>query len=260
MSERSFATETGTIYYEVLEATTPRQHLAPPLVLLHNFMSSGRAAWGPLLDSLRVHQRILLPDLPGHGQSVGHPAGFNHRTIARQLAAWLTAEGALHAHLAGCSSGGMLAQLLVAEKLMQPRTLILVSTTHSTNPSTAGHAGQLEPVDFKAAPNWMEATARLHDPYHYEGYYEEVILAGFRRLRPETAIDLPLAMLEDFALPACIVHGAADEFFPPTVAERMAAALPDAELHIVPQQTHALLFRQPWRVAQIMVEFLDKHQ
>jgi len=260
MSERSFVTETGTIFYEVIEASAPRQEPAPALVLLHNFMSSGRAAWGPLLDALRVHWRILLPDLPGHGQSIGHPAGFNHRHIARQLAAWLEAEQASQAHLAGCSSGGMLAQLLVAEGLMQPRTLTLVSTTHSTNPATSGHAGQLEPADFKAAPNWMEATARLHDPYHYEGYYEDVILAGFRRLRPETAIDLSLTALASFAMPTCIIHGAADEFFPPAVAQRMAATMPDAELHLIPRQSHALLFRQPWRVAQIMVEFLDKHQ
>lgn len=260
MSEHTFATDTGTLFYEVIEATAPSRKPAPTLVLLHNFMSSGRAAWGPLLDALCVHQRILLPDLPGHGQSIGHPASFNHRQIARQLAVWLAAEQAQDAHLAGCSSGGMLAQLLIAEGLMHPRTLTLVSTTHSTNPATSGHAGQLEPADFRAATNWMEATARLHDPYHYEGYYEDVILAGFRRLRPETAIDLPLSALAGFALPVCIIHGEADEFFPPAVAARMAAALPDATLHVVPRQTHALLFRQPWRVAQIMVEFLDKHQ
>lgn len=260
MSERTFATETGSLFYEALEANDPRQTPAPTLVLLHNFMSSGRAAWGPLLEMLRVHHRILLPDLPGHGRSLGHPTSFNHRQIARQLAAWLAIEDAQHAHLAGCSSGGMLAQLLVADGLMQPKTLTLVSTTHSTNPVTSGYAGQLDPADFKAAPNWMEATARLHDPYHYEGYYEDVILTAFRRLRPDTSIDLPLAALSSFALPVCIIHGAADEFFPPTIAERMAAALPDAALHIVPRQSHALLFRQPWRVAQIMVEFLDKHQ
>ena len=259
MSEHTFVTETGSIFYEVLDATHPRPKAAPPLVLLHNFMSSGRAAWGPLLDALREHQRILLPDLPGHGRSLGHPADFNHRQIARQLAAWLEAEQAHHAHLAGCSVGGMLAQLLVAEKFMQPRTVTLISTTHSTNPTTAGHSGRLDPADFKAAPSWMEATARLHDPYHYPGYYEEVILASFRRLHAEIAIDLPLATLADFWMPVCIIHGTADEFFPPAIAERMAAALSNAELHLVSQQRHALLFRQPWRVARLMVEFLHKH-
>jgi pimeloyl-ACP methyl ester carboxylesterase len=60
-------------------------------------------------------------------------------------------------------------------------------------------------------------------------------------------------------MPLCIIHGERDEFFPPSIPQQMAAAAPEAELHLIPQQTHALIFRQPWRVAQIMVEFLQKH-
>ena len=60
-------------------------------------------------------------------------------------------------------------------------------------------------------------------------------------------------------MPVCVIHGSRDEFFPSYIAEEMAAAAPLGELHIVPQQTHALIFRQPWRVAQIMLEFLAKH-
>jgi len=221
-------------------------------------MSTGRTAWGPLLDALNADFRILLPDLPGHGQSVGHPIGFDHCTMARQLAALLAHEKAFDAHLAGCSSGGMLAQLLVAGELMQPATLALVSTTYSVNPATTGHVALLEPARFQAGRRWMEATARLHDPYHYDGYYEDVLLAGFRRLRPETAIDLPLTALQRFAMPVCIIHGAEDEFFPVAIPEDMTAALPDAELHIIPRQTHGLIFRQPWRVAEIMVQFLHR--
>ena len=39
----------------------------------------------------------------------------------------------------------------------------------------------------------------------------------------------------------------------------MAATLPDAELHLIERQTHALLFRRPWQVAKIMLQFLSKH-
>jgi 3-oxoadipate enol-lactonase len=254
---RTFATETGVIAYAVLEAQ--RAGDAPTLVLLHNFMSTGRAAWGALLDVLNVRYRVILPDLPGHGQSIGHPLGFHHRRIAGQLAALLTQESAHHAHLAGCSSGGMIAQLLVAGGLMQPATLTLISTTYSTNPATTGYLPPLEPAHFQAGRRWMEATARLHDPYHYDGYYAEVVLAGFRRLRPETAIDLQLSDLARFTLPVCLIHGAEDEFFPVAIPQAMAAALPDAALHIVPGQSHGLIFRQPWRVAATMVQFLDAH-
>ena len=259
--ERTFATDTGVIAYEVLEAQEPPADGAAPatLTLLHNFMSSGRSAWGALLPVLKRTHRILLPDLPGHGASLGHPQGFHHWAIARQLAALMRAEAAAEGHLAGCSSGGMIAQLLVHHKLVQPATLTLVSTTHSTNPTATGATQALTPENFQAGRKWMEATARLHDPYQGEEYYARTLLPGFRALRPDTAIDLPLEALRAFTLPVCLIHGARDEFFPVALAERMADTLPNAELHVVPHQSHALIFRQPRVVADLMAEFLSRH-
>jgi pimeloyl-ACP methyl ester carboxylesterase len=253
-----FPTATGHIAYAVIEAQEAGAEAPHTLTLLHNFMSSGEAAWGRLLPELSRRHRILLPDLPGHGRSLGHPANFDHRAIARQLAALMHREGFAESNLAGCSSGGMLAQLLVVDQLVTPATLTLISTTYSVNPATTGNQARLVPEHFRAATNWLEATARLHDPYRYPGYFDQELLPGFRRLTGETAIDLPLEALRRFRLPLCLIHGSQDEFFPEYIPQQMAAMAPDAELHIVPQQTHALLFRQPWQVAKIMLEFLSK--
>lgn len=254
-----FATATGSIYYEVL-ASTLTSAIAPPTVtLLHNFMSNGQTAWGPFLPGLRQHYRVLLPDLPGHGRSQGYPEHFDHTEIARQLAALMHAEGAEQGHLAGCSSGGMIAQLLVEHQFVQPKTLTLVSTTHSTNAATTGSMAIVTPENFKAGRNWMEMTAKLHDLHHYAGYYKEVLLPEFRQLNAQNAIDLPLTALEAWTLPVCIIHGAEDEFFPTFIVEKMAIALPDAELHIIPNQTHALIFRQSGIVRELMLDFLQRH-
>ncbi len=254
-----FATATGSIYYAVL-ASTSTTELAPPTVtLLHNFMSSGQTAWGPLLPALRQSYRILLPDLPGHGRSQGYPEQFDHTQIARQLAALMHAEGAEQGHLAGCSSGGMIAQLLVEHQFVQPKTLTLVSTTYSINSATTGNLAIITPEKFKAGRNWMEVTAKLHDPHHYNGYYDEVLLPNFRQLNPQNAIDLPLTALETWTLPVCIIHGAQDEFFPTFIVENMATALPNAELHIIPNQTHTLIFRQSGIVRDLMLNFLQRH-
>jgi len=255
---RTFVTDTGVIAYDLLEPLEAPVEGAKPqtLVLLHNFMSTGRSAWGALLPVLNRTHRVLLPDLPGHGASIGYPPGYHHWAIARQLAALMRAEDAETGHLAGCSSGGMIAQLLVHHKMVQPATLTLVSTTHSTNRAVTGATNALVPENFQAGRKWMEATARLHDPWQGAGYYEDVLLPGFRALRPHTAIDLPLDALRAFNLPTCLIHGARDEFFPVSLVEQMAAALPHAELHIIPRQTHALIFRQPWQVAEIMAAFL----
>ncbi len=254
-----FPTATGSIYYEVVGPDSPTGSEAPTLTLLHNFMSTGQAAWGPLLPALREHYRLLMPDLPGHGRSQGHPTDFGHTEIARQIAALMQSEGATQGHLAGCSSGGMVAQLLVQHGFVQPHTLTLISTTHSTNPATTNNYASTAPEDYKAGRNWMAATAKLHDVYHYPGYYNEVLLAGFRHLRSQYAIDLPLSALREWTLPVCIIHGEQDEFFPRLIAEAMAQTLPQAELHIVPAQTHALIFRQPWKVSELMLAFLRQH-
>jgi 3-oxoadipate enol-lactonase len=247
-------TASGLLYYEQIGPVD-----APPLTLLHNFMSSGRSAWGPLLPALRERYRILLPDLPGHGRSQGYPEQFDHVEMARQLAPLMREADATGGHLAGCSSGGMIAQLLVHHHLVEPRTLTLISTTYSTNPARTNNSVDVTPERFKAGAGWMEATARLHDPHHYLGYYHEVLLPGFRQLGPETAIDLALDDLSKWSLPVCIIHGEADEFFPPIIVEQMADALPAAELHLIPEQTHALLFRQPWVVRELMLAFLARH-
>lgn len=252
MSE--FQTPTGTIFYEVLGNQSAA---APSLTLLHNFMSTGRTAWGGILPKLEEF-RILLADLPGHGRSLGHPPNYSYYEIGGQIADLMRQEGFADGHLAGCSAGGMIAQLMLQQSLLQPASLTLVSTTYSTNPATTGGGAQLSPENFIASPKWLDATAKLHDPYQGEGYFYGELLPGFKTLRTDHWIDLPLDELRRFDLPASIIHGEQDEFFPVSVPERMHEMLPNSELHIIPNQTHALIFRQPWVVGDIMRDFLTR--
>lgn len=253
-----YRTENGTIAYELLEAQE-NPATAPSLTLLHNFMSTGRAAWGALLPTLNRRYRILLPDLPGHGASVGFPADFDHRTIAGQLGALMYEVGAERGHLAGCSSGGMVAQRMVQHGIIAPRTLTLVSTTYSTNPHTTGVTNPVTPERFQAGRNWLQATAKLHDPLHGADYFDTVLLPGFRNLTPATTVDLTVADMEQMPTPICVIQGDEDEFFPPRIVEQMAEAYPDCEVHLIAGQTHALLFRAPAKVGEVMIEFLGRH-
>ncbi len=259
-----FSTATGHLYYEVYEQAPPRSTHHPAesprtLTLLHNFMSTGDTAWGTMIESLRRTYRVLVPDLSGHGQSIGYPIGFHHTVMAQQVASLMEAEGAANGHLAGCSSGGMIAQLLVHHDLVAPASVTLVSTTYTVDHAKlTSESEPLETENFRAGRRWLEATARLHDPFHYDGYFEDELLTGFRKLTPRTAIDLPLTAYETWPMPVCIIHGAEDEFFPAEVAQQMAAALPDAELNIVPDQSHALIFRRPWQVGTLLEAFLTR--
>lgn len=253
-----FATQDGTIFYEVVEPETGEAQAT--LTLLHNMMSTGRTAWGRMVPQLAKQYRILLPDLPGHGRSQGHPVGFDYRRMAEQIAALMTAEDALHGHLLGCSAGGMVAQHLVHLGWATPATVTLVSTTYSTAAEVTAGAQALKPENFQFGKRWMEATAKLHDEHHYPGYYEEVMLAAYREMTPATTIDLPLTAFAQWTMPVCLIHGAEDEFFPVNVVQQMADTIRDAQLHVVPDQAHALIFRQPWKVLGFIEDFLAKQE
>lgn len=257
-----FETDTGTIYYEVLGHDSEDR---PWVTLIHNFMSTGRTAWAQIAPKLAESYRVLVPDLPGHGRSVGYPQGFHYGTMAQQLAGLMQAVGVFESpdsgagHLAGCSAGGMIAQLLVAQGLVNPQTLTLISTTHSMNPETAGAPVTSDPDRFRFGGNWIEATAGLHDPHQGEGYFRRELLQAATQRTPRLTVDLSLSALAEWSMPVCLIHGEDDEFFPIDVARNMAAHLPAAQLHVIPGQSHALIFRQGWKVRDLMFDFLSAH-
>lgn len=262
---REFTTATGAIAYELLGPETPRA----TVLLLHNILSTGRTAWGMI--ALRLADegyRVILPDLPGHGHSRGFPPGLVHREMAAQLAdlargvmgnAAGDAAGDAPLHVAGCSAGGILAQWIVHDHLLPAQTLTVVSSTFSVNSATTGVVVDLRPEAFKFGSSWLEATAKLHDPIQGAGYFETTLLPLFRSLRPADMIDLHPAALADWQLPVCIIHGAEDEIFPDLLAGEMHMFLPNSELHMIPGQGHALIFRQSRQVSALLLQFLARH-
>lgn len=250
-----FTTSTGTIFYQDLG---PEQPLAPVL-LLHNFMSTGRTAWGSIANELAKEYRVIVPDLPGHGRSIGFPPNFDHRQIAMQIADLADSLDLFTLHVAGCSAGGAVAEWIVAEELLDVRTLTLVSSSYSVSSETTGISIDTRPEAYRAGDNWLEVTAKLHDIYQGEGYFERVLLPGYRALTPARSVDLPLDSLAQWELPVCIIHGEEDEIFPVALAEQMHATLPNSELHVIPGQAHSLIFRQSRKVGMIIQDFLAEH-
>lgn len=251
-----FDTEDGFIHYEVLNGSS--HSAAYTITLLHNFMSTGPTAWGRIATKLASNYRVLLIDSPGHGRSIGYPDAYDHLEMARQIGQLMYKEGAEKGHLAGCSSGGMIAQHIVHQAFASPASLTLVSTTYSNNPTRTGNPRKVTPEEFQMGDNWLDATAKLHDPHQGAGYFYEELLPGYRALDKYSGLDLPLDVLTKWSMPTCIIHGQEDEFFPLYIPQSMADAIPNAQLHIVPAQTHALIFRKSTRVFDIMSKFLEQ--
>jgi pimeloyl-ACP methyl ester carboxylesterase len=99
---------------------------APPVVLLHGLNNSS-LSWSHVAPLLASDRRVVMPDLPGHGQSARPNTGYELAWYARIIARWLEAVGIERADIVGHSFGGGVAQMLLLECPERVRRLVLVA-------------------------------------------------------------------------------------------------------------------------------------
>lgn len=132
----------------------------PPLVLLHGF-SGSKENWLPAAKFLTRNFRVIVPDLPGWGESSRDPQGdYGYAAQAARLEAFAQALRLPRFALAGHSMGGAIAGLYAAA---HPGEVAAVAFLDSAG------------VPFKEN-DFARAVAAGHDPFAY------VDRAGFERL------------------------------------------------------------------------------
>lgn len=101
----------------------------PTLVLLHGF-DADKSVWLPVAGELTAHFHLLIPDLPGWGESspVGTDAAVTVEAQAARLHDFLQALHAQHFMLVGHSMGGAIAAVYAAEYPEQVGSLVLIDS------------------------------------------------------------------------------------------------------------------------------------
>ncbi|MFI1992054.1 alpha/beta fold hydrolase [Actinoplanes sp. NPDC020271] len=194
--------------------------------------------------------------------------------LARDCLAVLDGHGLTSAHVAGVSTGGMIAQWLGVHAPDRVRSLTVMSSSpmgHDPGPARA-RALAGEPADpddlpppspafvahVKAGlPPGVESDVALFRvfngpvrPFDEPGTRALLELALSRAVDPSAAAnhdravwrDDPslLAPLSSITAPTSIVHGDQDPVYPLGHGEALAAAIPGAVLHVVPGMGHVL--------------------
>ena len=101
----------------------------PPLVLVHDYLAS-RAAWEDVLPRLAERFHVIVPDLPGFGESEKPPPGryrYDFRGFAESLVDLLAALGMGRVSLCGHAMGGAVALTLAATHAHVVDKLVLVN-------------------------------------------------------------------------------------------------------------------------------------
>jgi 2-succinyl-6-hydroxy-2,4-cyclohexadiene-1-carboxylate synthase len=236
--------------------------MAAELVLLHGFTQTGRS-WQPVLHALAARYRAIAPDLPGHGEfAERRPASF----AACDAYVRVLAEAPIT--LAGYSMGGRIALHAALSLGPRVRRLVLIGASPGIADAAeraaraaddAALADRIEAIGLEAFVREWGAQP-LFDGMP-RGIAEIAHADRMRNTSPGLAAALrglgtgampPLwERLGELALAVELVVGERDGKFR-AIAERMAPALADARLHVVPSAGHAVQLEAPDAVAEIV--------
>jgi 2-succinyl-6-hydroxy-2,4-cyclohexadiene-1-carboxylate synthase len=162
-----------------LRYTTTGPVDAPPLLLLHGFMSSA-AEWQEIAERLSGEYRLLIPDLPGHGASttLPYPHAYTMPGAARALLALLDAESIDRCAVASYSMGGRLALYLALRHPERVERLLLES-------ASPGLATGKERAARRAADEQLAQRLETGDLREFvEDWYRQPLFATLARDEP----------------------------------------------------------------------------
>jgi 2-succinyl-6-hydroxy-2,4-cyclohexadiene-1-carboxylate synthase len=232
------------------------------LVCLHGFTHTG-ASWNPVVASLGERYRALAPDIRGHGgASELEPVGLT--AVLRDLAG-LAPE---RFTLAGYSMGGRIALHFALAAGARVKRLVLIGASPGlAHPAERAArraaderlADEIERMSIEAfAERWAQTPVLAGQP-------PEVLAAVHAdRLRNHPsglaralrglgtgALSSLWDRLGAVEMPVALVVGERDEKFR-AIAERMASALPQGEVIVVPGAGHAVHLEVPGAVAAVI--------
>jgi len=249
----------------------------PDLVLLHGLGASS-FSWRHNREPLSRHFRVITPDLPGHGRSPA-PLTADYRTeaLVRGLVDFLDWQGLDTVALGGNSLGGGLSLVLAGAHPERVSALVLLAPAAAmTRIPYAFLPLRLPVLGFALAlllGPWLLPWFMRLVYYHPERLISEAV-AGYappyRDLRRDLALRQlcralevrPLAeiaaLLRGLTQPTALIWGERDRILPPAQGRWMAAHLPQAEFHFLPEVGHAPQEEAPAAVNKIIIDFLGR--
>lgn len=289
----AIAEDGARIRYTVLSGDTD----LPWLVLCAGFMCPDNF-WASLGPALAEHHRVVVLNYRSIGASTDpRPAGYRARHLsaadytiekfAGDVEVVLDAEGASDVAVVGHSMGCQVALQLWRQAPRLVGTLSLItgpyaSPLHTFYGSKLGT--HLFPFAYLGIPLLprpaQRAITRL--PRLPLAMPVARLTRALGPLTPDDGMDLyfrhfgevdPLVILKivrgmhefdagpwlsEVSVPTLILVGGRDTFCPPEVGEPMLAALPDAELGVMPEATHGAPIEFPLEIADRIADFLHR--
>jgi 2-hydroxy-6-oxonona-2,4-dienedioate hydrolase len=234
-------------YRRSAEATEDEYRIA--VVLVHGLGLSGRYMM-PVAKRLAARYRVLLPDLPGFGDSAGTDNVLDVPGLADALAAWMRALRLNHAALVGNSFGCQIIADLAAR-----------------HPGLVGRAVLQGPTTPPEDASWFRQFVRWrqNQPYNPKSLspitWDDYRKCGVRRLlwtfhyQLKDRIEAKLPLI---AAPVLVVRGQQDPICRHRWAAEVTSRLPEGRYVEIPGVAHTLVYTSPEELAGVIRPFLDE--
>jgi pimeloyl-ACP methyl ester carboxylesterase len=241
----------------------------PAVLFSHGFFMD-HSMFDPQVDALADRWRCIRWDERGHGQTESTPDPFTYWDSGADAIGLLDHLGIEQAVLAGMSQGGFLSLRAALTAPGRVRALILIDTQdRPEDPEKIGGyneliasfeapggppqevldiiAGLILAPDFPDNAKWQERWRAIdHD----------VLRQIYTTLT--TREDDVRERLGELRMPTLVIHGDADAAIELDRAEAVAAAIPNAELVVIPGAGHAANLTHPAAVNPHIERFLSK--
>jgi pimeloyl-ACP methyl ester carboxylesterase len=258
VASRTIALRGGRFEVDLLE-----EGAGPPLLYLHG--TFGRRE-EELIALLARSHRVLAPSHPGYGGTTGAEQLADLHDLIYYYLDLLDDLALRDLALVGHGLGGMFAAELAAVQPERLSRLVLIAPLGLWNPA--------RPVlDFFSADPEQLAAALYHDPSSPaarataavpadDAGYVEYTLERSKAMATAAQYLWPIPnrglskRLHRLRLPTLIVWGASDGLCPPEYGQQFQAAIPGAQLAIVPEAGHMLTLERPAELARLIERFV----
>ena len=246
-----------TIHYQVIGAA------GKPLIVFANALGTDFRIWRDVIVRLVGDYAVLCYDMRGHGLSSTGSVPHSIEQHANDLAALMDHLQQGPALICGLSIGGMVAQMLWAQRPDLVEALILCDTAHKVGTADSWDAriraveqGGVEAVADAVMQRWFAPAFR-----------ETVECDGYRTMLARQSPDgyaASCAALRDADLtgiatridvPAIVVVGEHDGSTPPALCADFARLIPNARFELVRNAGHIVPVEQPLMLSEIIRAF-----
>jgi aminoacrylate hydrolase len=241
-------------------------------VLLSSGLGGTAGYWAPQFEALRRRYRVIAYDQAGTGRTGGElPADHSIAAMADEAAAVLDDSKTATAHFVGHALGGLVGLALAQRQSERLHSLTVVNGWAAIHRHTRRCFDvRLALLKYEGPPAYVCSQPIFLFPADWLARNEARVaqeeahgLAGFQGVNNLHArIGALLAFdarpgLANLKLPTFIVAARDDILVPSVMSEELAAAIPDARLHVAPWGAHALNVTEPAAFNGLLLDFLS---